>query len=46
MHAKTALWADPQRSGHEDVDIVGEACGVFDAVQVRRRRASDHHSGR
>ncbi|MFI6232216.1 hypothetical protein ACIBD9_01490 [Micromonospora sp. NPDC050784] len=46
MHAEAALWADPQRPGHEDVHIVGEARGVWDAVQVGGRRATDHHSGR
>ncbi|MET8088852.1 hypothetical protein [Micromonospora sp. NPDC005220] len=46
MHAEAALGADPQRSGHEDVHIVGEARGVLDAVQVGGGRAADHHSGR
>ncbi|WP_444949114.1 hypothetical protein [Micromonospora ureilytica] len=46
MHAEAALWADPQRSGHEDVHIVGEARGVLDAVQVGGGRAADHHFGR
>ncbi|MEH0933481.1 hypothetical protein [Micromonospora sp. CPCC 205558] len=46
MHAEAALWADPQRSGHDDVDIVGEARSVLDAVQVGGRRAADHDSGR
>ncbi|MGC4754800.1 hypothetical protein [Micromonospora trifolii] len=46
MHAEAALWADPQRSGHEDVHIVGEARGMLDAMQVGGGRAADHHSGR
>ncbi|WP_433355048.1 hypothetical protein ACQPYV_31965 [Micromonospora saelicesensis] len=46
MHAEATLWADPQRSGHEDVHIVGKARGVLDAVQVGGRRAADYHSGR
>ncbi|MET8039676.1 hypothetical protein ABZU25_02290 [Micromonospora sp. NPDC005215] len=46
MDAETALGADPQGSGHEDVDVVGEAGRVFDTVQVGGRRASDHHLGR
>ncbi|MEU5933889.1 hypothetical protein [Micromonospora sp. NPDC047187] len=45
MHAEAALWADPQRSRHEDVHIVGKARGVLDAVQVGGRRAADHHAG-
>ncbi|MEV5207371.1 hypothetical protein AB0K35_07800 [Micromonospora sp. NPDC053740] len=46
MHAEAALRADPQRSGYEDVHVVGEARGVLNAVQVGSRRAADHHSGR
>ncbi|MEV4718375.1 hypothetical protein AB0J94_14430 [Micromonospora noduli] len=46
MHAEAALWAYPQRSGHEDVHVVGKARGVLDAVQVGGRRAADHHAGR
>jgi hypothetical protein len=45
VHAEAALWADPQRSGHEDVHIVGEARGMLDAMQVGGGRAADHHSG-
>ncbi|MEU4470840.1 hypothetical protein [Micromonospora sp. NPDC023888] len=46
MHAEAALWADPQRSGHEDVNVVGERGGVFDTVQVGGRRARDRHPRR
>ncbi|MEU8421651.1 hypothetical protein AB0C15_12325 [Micromonospora sp. NPDC048835] len=46
MHAEAALWADPQRSRHEDVHIVGEARGMVNAVQVGGGRTADHHSGR
>jgi hypothetical protein len=43
VHAEAALWADPQRSGHEDVNVVGEGGGMFDTVQVGGRRARHHH---
>ncbi|MBM0279399.1 hypothetical protein [Micromonospora tarensis] len=46
MYAEPALLADPQRSGHEDVNVVGEIGRMDDTVQMSGRRASDHHSGR
>ncbi|MEU7843138.1 hypothetical protein AB0B39_19525 [Micromonospora sp. NPDC049114] len=46
VHAEAALRADPKRSGHEDVHVVGEGGGVFDAVQEGGRRATDGYPGR
>ncbi|MFD6567319.1 hypothetical protein [Micromonospora profundi] len=46
VHAEAALGADPQRSGHEDVDVVGEGGGVFDTVQVGGRGPANDHPGR
>ncbi|MEV4659042.1 hypothetical protein [Micromonospora sp. NPDC049301] len=45
MHMEATLRADPERPGHEDMDVVGEGGGVFDTVQVGGRRAGDQHAG-